>query len=123
MSRVEEEVTSGSIIFRIEIQNSGKGLVINENDIARDPNAGYDWRDLNLVEIEEISVGNQDILDCKPSVGEFVRLINNKGFIICRLRTTGINSVYTTPMNIKLRYGYSSSIRKEIDVVNDIGFG
>ncbi len=122
VSRVEEEVTSGNIIFRIELQNSGKGLVIGESDINKDPNVGYDWRDLNKVVIEDISVGNLEVTDCRPSVGEVVQLINNKGFIICRMRTAGINDVYTTPLNIRLRYGYSTSVKKDIEILKDIVF-
>lgn len=119
VSKVEEEVTSNAIIFRIELQNTGKGLVISENE--KDPNTGYDWREMNKVVLEDISVGNLN-MDCRPSIGEIVQLINNKGFIICRLKTTGISNVYTTPLNIQLRYGYSSSIRKEIEIVSEVKF-
>ena len=123
VTRVEEEVTSGSILFKIEILNSGKGIVISESNIPRDPNAGYDWRDLNNVEIEEITVGNDLLTYCKPTIGGTVKLINNKGYIVCRFSTGGINEVYTTPLNIRLRYGYSSSVRKDIEIVKDVGFG
>lgn len=125
VSKVEEEVTSKTIIFRIEIQNSGKGLVIHPDDIAKNPNLGYDWRNLNKVVIEDISVGGIRLggADCRPSVGDIVQLINNKGFIVCRLKTANIkNEVYTTPLNIELSYVYSSSVRKEIEIIKEVGF-
>ncbi len=120
VSKVEQEVTSRDLIFRIEVQHVGKGILLDDALIRYDPNRGYSFRDLNRVKIDEISLAGGEGLNCRPD-GE-IQLVNNKGYIICSLSKSQVegNNVYQTPLTIKLRYGYSSSIRKDIEILKEL---
>ena len=121
--RIEQHVTSENFQFKIEIQNSGGGLVIQESDVDNNPNSGYDWRDLNEIRIEDISAGEQRMSSCRPDIGDTVELVDGKGYIFCRLDKSIIgNIVYTTPLNIELSYGYSSSVTKGIEIFEEISY-
>ena len=90
------------------------------HDIDNNPNQGYDWDRLNMVKIEDITVGNRKMTECRPDLGDYVHLIKDEGYIFCRFSTAGISSVYTTPLNIKLEYGYSNSIERDIEIFEEI---
>lgn len=124
VTRVEEDVTTNDILFKIYIQNVGQGLVILESDIDQNPNEGYDWRDMNLVRVEDIKVGNIRMTECRPSIGRDVQLIEDKGYIFCRLdKSVAEGKAYVTPLNIVLSYGYTTSEEKEIEVFEEVSFG
>ena len=122
MTRVEEDATHDNILFKIYIKNAGGGFVIDQDDIDNDPNKGYDWDRLNLVKIEDITIGNRKMTECRPDLGDYVHLIKDEGYIFCRFSTAGISSVYTTPLNIKLEYGYSNSIERNIEIFEEIEY-
>lgn len=122
ITTIEEDATSDYLLFRIHMQNVGGGLVIPIGDIHEDPNLGYDWDELNRVEIGDVSVGNIPMDDCRPD--DFIKLENNRGYMLCRIRTTTLGAnTYNAPLNIELEYGYSSSVRKEIEIVKEVQFG
>ena len=120
ITSIEQDVTSDALLFKIFVENQGKGVIIDENDIQRDPNIGYDQRSLHRVRIADISVGNLRMSDCRPSIGDFIELRNNKGFIFCRLDKAGIVSVYSTPLNIRLQYAYLNSIQHNLQIFEAI---
>jgi len=123
VKRIEQHVTSENFQFKIEIQNSGGGMVIQKSDVDNNPNAGYDWRDLNEIRIDDISVGEQRMSSCRPDIGDTVELIDGNGYIFCRLDKSIVGDrVYTTPLNIELSYGYSSSVTKGIEIFEEIGY-
>lgn len=123
VTRIEEDVTGTDIIFKIYIQNIGQGLVILESDIDQNPNEGYDWRDMNLVRIEDIKVGNIRMTECRPSIGRDVQLIDEKGYIFCRLdKSVAEGKAYVTPLNIVLSYGYTTSIERDIEIFEEVSF-
>ncbi len=122
VTRVEEDATHDNILFKIYIKNVGDGLVIDQDDIDNDPNKGYDWDRLNMVKIEDITVGNRKMTECRPDLGDYVHLIKDEGYIFCRFSTAGISNVYTTPLNIKLEYGYSNSIERDIEIFEEIEY-
>jgi len=121
ISRVEEEVTSNALLFRIFIKNVGNGLIIPINDVNRHPRLGYEYNSLNEVRVAEISVGNLRVDSCRPYQGERIKLINNEGVMFCKFSTSGIDDIYTTPINIRLEYGYVTSVQKQIQIFEDIG--
>ncbi len=123
VSKVEQEVTSKDLLFKIEVQHVGKGIVIDDSLVRMDPNRGYSFQDLNKVKIDEISLSGGESLNCRPD--SEITLVNNKGYIICSLSKSQVegNNVFLTPLNIRLRYGYSSSIRKEIDILRELSLG
>lgn len=123
VTRIEEDVTTNDILFKIYIQNSGQGLVILESDIDNNPNQGYDWRDMNLVRIDDIKVGNIRMTECRPTIGRDIQLIDDKGYIFCRLdKSVAGGKAYVTPLNIILSYGYTNSIEKDIEVFEEVSF-
>lgn len=123
VTRIEEDVTTNDILFKIYIQNSGQGLVILESDIDNNPNQGYDWRDMNLVRIDDIKVGNIRMTECRPTIGRDIQLIDDKGYIFCRLdKSVAGGKAYVTPLNIILSYGYTTSIEKDIEVFEEVSF-
>lgn len=123
VTRVEEDVTGSDILFKIYVQNMGPGLVIQETDIDENPNTGYDWRDLNYVQVEDVKLGNLRMTECRPSIGRDIQLVDNKGFIFCRIDKSAVGSeAYITPLNIQLVYGYTTSIQKSVDIYEVVPF-
>lgn len=123
VTRVEEDVTGTDILFKIYIRNVGDGLVIQESDVDNDPNEGYDWRDMNLVRIEEIKVGNTRMTECRPTIGRDVELIDDDGYIFCRLDKSALGGkAYVTPLNIQLSYGYANSRERDIEIFEEVEF-
>lgn len=121
VTKVEEEATSNYLLFRIYVQNVGNGRVIPIKDdlgVHYDPNQGYDWTELNQVRIKEVMIGNQPLI-CNPDVGEYINVERGRGYILCKLPTTG-SRVYKSPLNIELEYGYQTSIKKDIEVLQKI---
>jgi len=123
VTRVEEDVTGTDILFKIYIQNVGGGLVILESDIDNNPNEGYDWRDMNMIRIEDIKVGNVRMTECRPAIGRDVELIDERGYIFCRVdKSIAKGKAYVTPLNIILSYGYTTSIERDIEIFEEVSF-
>lgn len=119
ISNVEQHTTGEYIQFKIKVQNSGTGKIIPLNKINTNPDEGYDIRDLDVIDVEDARVG-KDRLDCRPN--NELKLINNIGYLYCKLSTSGISQVYTTPLTVELEYGYTSSINKQIEVIEEIDY-
>jgi len=123
VTSIEEDVTSSDFLFKIYIENQGRGMVIEESDVDNNPNEGYDWRDLNNIMIEDVRVGNQRVGECRPSIGTNVQLIDDKGYIFCRLaKSIAGGKAYETALNIELSYAYTSSAEHEIEVFEEVSF-
>ncbi|MEA2036023.1 MAG: hypothetical protein U9O94_00835, partial [Nanoarchaeota archaeon] len=124
VTRVEEDVTSDFILFKIYLRNVGTGMVIPENVIDRNPNEGYDFREMNTVRIEHIKAGSILMSECRPAMGDYVELIDELGYIFCKLEksTNSITEAYATPLNIELSYGYTTSEEREIEIFEEIDF-
>src|SRR3989344_7374669 len=122
VTSIEEDATSTALLFRIYVSNVGGGLLINENDISFDPNRGYDWDELNQVRIADVAVGNIPMTECRPGIGEYLELRNNRGVIFCRLATAGLDNAYRAPLNVRLAYGYASSVTRDIEVHREINY-
>ena len=123
ITKVEQDVTSNDFLFKIYISNDGDGLVIRKGDIGNNPNEGSDRRELDNVKLEDVSAGNVRMTQCRPSIGSDVHLIEDKGYIFCRLdKTVAAEKTYETPLNIRLSYGYTSSVEKEIKVFEEVLF-
>lgn len=122
ITRVEEEATHRSLLFKIYVENAGDGMIIDENDVARNPNKGYDWDRLNKVRIADVTIGNRMMTECRPDVGDYITLNEGRGIIFCKLDTAGIDSVYTAPLNIKLKYAYANSISKDLEIFEEVEY-
>jgi len=84
-----------------------------------------DRKDFDRVILESVKIGNVDMLktgQCSPfadGTDNIVKLFNGEGFIICTLNVRDLGSIqsaYTSPLNIELRYAYRSTISKSIEI-------
>ena len=125
ITNIEEDVTADNLLFKIYVQNVGGGMVIDENDIDNDPNQGYEWDSLDWVYIKDVSIGNVHLDEagqCRPDIGEFLKLINGKGYIFCKMSTASIDSVYKAPLNVQLEYAYANSIQRDIEIFRELNY-
>ena len=120
VTRVEQHATHDNALFRIYIRNADKGLVIDEYDIDQNPNYGYDLDRMNYVTIKDVNVGNERMTECRPGIGDRIKLIENEGFMFCRFSTAGKIEAYTTSLNIRLSYGYTSSIERPMKIFEEV---
>jgi len=121
VTKVTQDVTSQSILFKIQVENVGSGTIIPEGFVDNDPNRGYDWKELNQVKIENIAVGDTRMSSCRPD--NYVELFDEKATIFCRLDKSVIGGrVYTSPLNIELSYGYSFSVQDSIGVFEEVQY-
>ncbi len=128
VSRVETEAARNSLIVRIFVDNVGGGRVIplvgstGTLDFTDDPNNGYRYSSLNKVLINDVKIsGVGSAATCTPGKTEFIDVDRGRGYILCRFDLTSLGSrVYETPLEIELEYGYQTSIRKDIEVLERI---
>jgi len=136
VTRIDQEAAAGKIQFKITIRNAGKGDVIWDKEgvsnlfplLERcDPNKGgrLDRKDFDRVQLEKVQIGSVDLFrggKCAPfadGTNNIVRLFDGEGFVICTLDVDDlgdIQSAYTTPIDIELRYAYRSTISKPIQI-------
>ncbi len=118
VTKIEEEVGSDQIYFRIHIANVGGGSVMLPGAYSDCP---FD------VELEELDKVTADVKlpydaspDCSPkgTTSDPIRLTDGKGYIFCKFGKPATDSAYTTSLNVELEYVYSSSISKQIKIVN-----
>jgi hypothetical protein len=141
VTKIEQEASTDKIQFKIHVENVGGGDVINSSSgaLARcSPLGGglLGRKDFDRVEVKSIKIGSVDLwikkedetVDKKNKCSPFadgsdniIRLFNGEGFVICtltvsKLSSSKIESAYTTPINIELKYNYRSTISKNIKI-------
>jgi len=138
VTRIEQEAATGKIQFKIHIKNVGGGDVIWDKEIGNlagrrglldrcSPLGGgiLNRKDFDRVQLEKVEIGNVDMLKeglCSPfsdGTDNIVKLFDGEGFVICTLNVADLGSVqsaYTTPLNIEIRYAYRSTISKRIGI-------
>ena len=137
ITKIDQEAAAGKIQFKITIKNAGKGDVIwDESGISGlegdtgllnrcNPNQGgrLDRKDFDRVQLEKVKIGTDDLFaqgKCAPfadGTNNIVRLFNGEGFVICTYDVPDtVQSAYTTPIDIELRYAYRSTISKPIQI-------
>jgi len=115
VTKVEETVLLNKIQFKIYIKNLGDGYVIDKNRLNIDCPYSLDYTNLDKVYVSGRVSGYS--LSCKPN--NPIRLINGEGNMICTIPKPAMSkSAYTTPLQIKLEYGYTSSIQKSVEILN-----
>ncbi|MBI2651243.1 hypothetical protein HYX01_02135 [Candidatus Woesearchaeota archaeon] len=120
VTRIDEEVSSDKIHFKISISNAGNGDVINR-EVLEKCNPYGDKRlerdDFDKVELVKVTLGQQE-LKCNAENNK-IRLFNGQGFAICTLDKEDFKNIptFTSPLNIELKYGYKSTILKQINVL------
>ncbi len=115
VTKIEETVLSNKIQFKIYIKNLGDGKVVDKSRLNIDCPYSLDYTNLNKVYVSGRVSGYS--LSCKPA--NPINLINGEGSAICTVPKPAMSkSAYTTPLQVKLEYGYSSSIQKSVEILN-----
>jgi hypothetical protein len=118
VTKIEEEVGSDQIYFRVYVSNVGGGSVMlprSYNDCPFDVKLD----DLNKI-TAKIKLPYDASPDCSPkgTASDPIRLNNGNGYIFCKFRKPATDSAYTTSLNVELDYSYSDSISKQIKIIN-----
>jgi len=145
ITRIDQEASTGKIQFKINIKNVGDGDVlkpgVDDDDIKIldkcSPLGGgiLNRKDFDRVQLEKVQIGNVDLLEsrrCSPfadgtkGTTNLIRLFNGEGFVICTLTVKelgDVQSAYTTPIQVELKYSYRSTISKQIEIEKFTGIG
>lgn len=118
VTSVEEEVGSDQIYFRIYVANLGGGSVMLPrayNDCPFD----VEFEDLDKI-TAKVKLPYDASPDCTPkgTASDPIWLRNGRGFIFCKFSKPATESAYETTLNVELEYVYSSSIYKQIKIIN-----
>ncbi len=115
VTKIEETVLSNKIQFKVYIKNVGSGKVIDKNRLNIDCPYSLDYTNMDKVYVSGRVSGYS--LSCRPN--NPIRLINGAGSVICTIPKPAMSkSAYTTPLQVKLEYGYTSSIQKGVEILN-----
>lgn len=114
VTKIEEYILDNKLAFTIYVKNVGDGKVINPESFSRCP-FGLEPYDKDVV-VVELSMSGSGKITCKPE-DQKIRLSNKEGLIFCEVPIE-LETFWTTPLNIRLKYGYSSSIKKPIEIKN-----
>lgn len=115
VTKIEETVLSNKIQFKIYMKNLGDGKIIDKNRLNIDCPYSLDYTNLNKVYVSGRVSGYS--LSCKP--GNPILLAKGEGSVICTIpKPVMSKSAYTTPIQIKLEYGYTSSIQRSVEISN-----
>lgn len=119
VDRIEQEVSSDKIYFRIFIRNSGKGTVILPDKYNECP-FELDHQDIDMVIVSaKISHDSSPVCNPQGTVSDPVRLVNGRGVIFCSFnKPVAVQSAYLAPLQIETSYVYSESISQRIEIVN-----
>ena len=126
ITRIDQEASTNKIQFKITIKNAGDGEIIELGKLgACDPlgSSNLERNDFDKVILESMNLGTMELLsECEPFAegsNNLIRLHDGEGFIICSvdmLQFSVARSAYTTPLNIRLKYGYKSTVSKQIKI-------
>ncbi|MBI3033223.1 hypothetical protein HYY69_07135 [Candidatus Woesearchaeota archaeon] len=114
VTSVEQRISQNYMQFIVTVENRGKGLVINTNNIADCP-FNLDHTKTNIVHIDMAISGLGEAI-CQNE--NSITLYENKGTAICKFITRPGPEYYETPLIIDLNYGYANSIKKQVKIVN-----
>ena len=137
VTSIGEEAFQDKTQFKISIKNVGSGDVIKKEAVIAnkcDPIAqdkiGRD--DVDKVYLEEVTIGGTE-LECSPFADGSVkgnkgniRLINGEAYVVCELIKQGYDAYrisktsFTTPLNIKLAYGYRTTAQRSLQIKKEI---
>ncbi|MBI2140588.1 hypothetical protein HYU14_06710 [Candidatus Woesearchaeota archaeon] len=122
VTRIEQDATSGNLLYKITVQNVGRGAVIKQELVNKNPfSEGFAFSEINKVQIEEVKLGGiVTPLACRPTVNNPITLIDGKGIVICTISTQSIKEAFETPLTVKLSYGYTESIETPIEVFEQV---
>ncbi len=145
--KIAEEAFAAKTTFKITVKNVGSGEVLMAESINKcDPyttrvsmdssgSVKIQREDLDKVSVESVKV-SETPLNCGPYIdnngavkrteGGLMRLLNGEGFIICELPSGSYaktNSAYTTPLVVKLKYGYRTTTERKVMIKREMPSG
>lgn len=121
VTRVLQENTPRSIIFTIEVQNVGRGKIIDPGylELCSPYYPGrLSIQHTDVVYLGDIRLsGSNQRLKCSPDDYK-VRLRDGRGQITCRydLEYATAKSAYKAPLIVELWYGYSETERRNVHI-------
>ncbi|MBD3310028.1 hypothetical protein GF351_02305 [Candidatus Woesearchaeota archaeon] len=121
ISSIREKVGSENIYFEIYIRNFDNGRVAHWNAYNRCP-FDLEYDEINKV-IVDVKLPYDSNPDCSPAgtASDPVRLVNGQGWMHCSFNKPMSGSAFTTPLQIELRYIYSDTIEKEVEIIRITG--
>lgn len=105
--------------FTITVSNVGGGEIFDANKLKA--NCNIDRLDKNKINIEAALTGYEPLI-CGKGIISF-GIDGSEGTILCKTAQTiliGEGESYPLPLNIKLNYGYLSSISSEFTIKKDV---
>ena len=114
---VREQGDSNVITFRIQVENVGGGDVINKGEVDDCKLSARDKQEARI----DIQVGWLDgtEFECNRNTDGKLVMNNGKGLITCVSSAVPNDQHYSTPLNIKMNYGYVDSIKTSLTVKKD----
>ena len=108
-------VSDGKAVFEIELENFGDGKILSSEIDLQSCTQNLDYDDLYKVGYNvQLSGGELD--HCLPN--NFVKLINNKGTIVCTFNVNG-DAAFETNLDIDLDYKYLDSKIKPLEILDE----
>lgn len=128
VTKIEQKALSNAMQFKIYFKNGGGGDIIATDFLSRCSGQGekkLSRSNMDLIKIVDVVVGETSIIDdCTQLLkvedkSNYVRLVNNQGFIVCSLRDYKdiTDAAYKTPITIELEYGYRNSISQTVEII------
>ncbi|MCP3681170.1 MAG: hypothetical protein GY861_00630 [bacterium] len=107
----------GNTRFVIHIENVGNGVVYDKSSRGCNPySEGIDYEDLDIVTFDDVQLSGRSIKSsCKLDNGK-MRLVGGKRYVYCETNTEN-TPAFTTPLTVKLSYGYRNSISKSVEIL------
>ncbi|MBD3361278.1 hypothetical protein GF358_00645 [Candidatus Woesearchaeota archaeon] len=122
VTNIDVEASPGLTRLRIDVRNTGGGEVfkpgIDTMQRCSPYTSGLGFDEIDYVRITDVSMPGYSIMQsCRPLDQGYLRLVNGKGTLYCEINTRG-QSVYMTPVTIKLDYGYKNVIFKDTEIIS-----
>jgi hypothetical protein len=115
VTRVEQETYQNKLQFRIYFSNVGGGTVL-KNTAINDCHTSLNRVDANKLEVVSVEYSGKT-MNCKP-LNPITLDESGNGFVFCEsYLSPDQKDTYKTVLQIKLRYGYRSSIQTDVDIL------
>ena len=122
VSSVNLEPSPGRTRFKITISNIGGGEPFRSggNYLNRcNPNDPDQLRfnEVNYIRLDDVTISGRSIKSsCRPLDNNHIRLAGGRATIFCDLESIPSSSAYTTPLTVKLSYGYRDFLFKDLEI-------
>lgn len=122
VTSVDVLASPGSTKFKVYVKNVGGGRVFRSGLSALSkcapsaPWADY-FKDSDYVEVQDVLISGFSIKNnCMGLYDNHVRLKDGQGVFFCEFNNIRSSSAYPAQLVVKLRYGYETTLLKNVDV-------